>query len=71
MGEPIPQFVIIDDGTLDTVFECRKCERRERYNYPGAQRWLKQWGCAPLADFSAFRNHCLTSLEDTHLCSTD
>ena len=28
-----PEFDLLDDGTLDTVFRCTKCKREERFSY--------------------------------------
>ena len=71
MGEPIPKFFLINDDSLDTVFQCRNCRKQERFNYHVAQQRLERWGRPQFADFSAFRSEARTSLEETHVCSTD
>ena len=72
MGEPQPQFVIVDEGNLNTVFRCRKCGCRTRFNYHVAQdrRLTYPMLSKPFPDFSSFRRACLEQLEETHRCST-
>lgn len=61
-------FVLIDDGTLDTVVKCDACGEEIRFNYAEA--------CClpPIAkppSYKAFVAECCIDAEEDHLCSHD
>ena len=56
--QDIPEFDLVDDGTLDTVLKCSLCGEELRYTpyeeYEGADEWI-DW--------------CVDDARDTHICA--
>jgi len=65
------KFMLGDDGTLDTVIECRDCGAEMRYNFQG-------YGDIDSGDlfddaqaYDAFVDQCIEDANDNHVCGED
>lgn len=56
-------FVLVDDGTMDTVIKCTVCGQECRYNYdPSATEDGDDY------DYDSFVEDCFTEMTDEHTC---
>lgn len=67
---PLDQFELADDGTMDTVIRCRACGAEARFNYDSEQ--------ADAVDpedngdrYDAFVEWCREQMADDHECDRD
>lgn len=49
-------FILVDDGTLDTVLQCRECGEQLRFTYDREE------------DFEEWMEWCFTEAEEQHEC---
>jgi hypothetical protein len=64
-------FVLVDDGTMDTVVQCTRCRQQVRYTYDGPYDVgeapdLTQDQCAQR--YANFVEDCLVDAADGHRC---
>lgn len=67
MPDPM-QFHLIDDGTLDTVFHCRRCGREERFTYMPDDDPPADADDTPERRYRAFIHICRGHLIEDHHC---
>lgn len=65
------QIRLVDDGTLDTVFQCHECNEEMRFNFDPTS-------CAECDDITDECNHyddfvydCLRECADNHVCHSE
>ena len=57
------EFSLVDDGTLDTVFECSECRSHERFNYETSTEYDEGM------DYLSFLDVCRELLLSEHTCA--
>lgn len=61
------QFVLVDDGTLDTVVKCSLCGCEERFNFDGDADDDRADGRA----YDAFMEWCFEDMDSEHICERE
>jgi hypothetical protein len=66
-------FVLVDEGTMDTVIQCLSCDGRERFNFDPT-------ACGECSDtdedvmecthYDEFIEDCVAECEATHFCNS-
>lgn len=62
----MPEIILLDDGTLDTVFRCSDCGKVFRFSY---QSECDDFGTdGNEDDYEIYRNHIWQQVKDGHQC---
>lgn len=69
-----PQFTLGDDGTVDTVIDCRFCEHRERFNFASSCEQVDEESGSEDDNERAYNDfvaECIAFCIESHECENE